>query len=695
MGSFELPLMWMLALIGLLGGSLLLLATHQTPRRSATLLSLSYLMLAPVVLTTLADLPLQGRGLSQASINNSLFLLSSALGLAAIRAMRGVDPWTPALLGGLALALLGNLLLSWPVPDQHWRLTLFNLALAGLRVAAAVELWRLYRQEATSYAMVWGIVLAVEALIALPRAAIAASGALPVFGPLPEGPVAWSWVLVLIGTLLHAPLFVLTQLSRDASEQRRVIDQLQRQLTELPDTYLEVNPAERILGLRGPPAALGITLPSPVGSKLADCCPEPVLQALRQAMQQGPSASFGWSISGIPRRFEVTASNPGSSKRGTCSMLIRETTGRHRLEHQLHFRNRLFDHFFVRAPIGLLLSRLSDNAVVDANPALCMLLGWPEGPRADTPIASLVAERDHALLLKIRSELLESGRSGPHELSLQRDGAAATVRIHAILIQDERGQNLSWALIEDVGEQRRVEQMQSSFLGMVSHELRTPLASVIGALDLIDHPAVREIPAKSNQLLTIARESVEKLRNQVEDLLDLNRLLDHREGLELSLQALAPTLGAALERVRFRAAQRQIHIEIINQVPQALAQIDAERLIRALTQLLHNAIRHSPECGTVRLSLSASTPERLRLTVQDQGEGVPLQLQAVLFDKFSQGTGGSTRLPGGSGLGLAIVRETALRHHGEAGYAPGPTGGACFYIELPKATHPTDAQPTC
>lgn len=366
------------------------------------------------------------------------------------------------------------------------------------------------------------------------------------------------------------------------------------------------------------------------------------------------------------------------------TVLVRDVAERRRLEEALRFRNRLFDHFFERAPIGLLLSRLDDNTVIDANPALSRMLGGSASTREGVALAGLVDPIDQPLLVQMRRELLTAQRSGPHEVRLNRDAQGMTVRVHAVLIRDDSGRALSWALVEDVSEQRRVEQMQSAFLGMVSHELRTPLTSVIGALDLIDHPAVRELPAKSNQLLAIARESVEKLRTQVDDLLDLNHLLDPRTPLQLQAQPVGPVLGAAMERVQRRAKQRRVRIVIVDTVRDAEADIDRERLIRALVQLLHNAIRHSPEGGEIRLQLEDHPPYALRLSVIDQGPGVPTALQPVLFEKFSQGTGGSTRLPGGSGLGLAIVRETALRHQGDAGHRSAAGGGACFYIDLPR-----------
>lgn len=691
-----LSLLWVLALVGLFGGLLLLLATREAPRSSATMMAMSYLLIAPIGLAPQAGLPLAGALLSQASINNSLFMTSAAFGIAAIRALSGRRSWPPWLIGALGVALLANLWLASGYADSTVRLSVFNLLLSGFRLAAVVELLRLYRQEAPRYALIWACVLATEAGVGLLRVHAAASGWLVSFGPVPQDLMSWSWIPALGAAMLHAPLFVLTQLQRDAAEQRRIVEHLQSCLPVLPDVLLKTDLRERIVAVRGPGTALGCSRPLSPGQPLSAVCAEPVLGALRRGLTSsdpGILEAYSLSIDGQTRNFEVTAAAPNDpGNRATIrAVLIRDVTERRRLEGELRFRNRLFDHFFQRAPIGLLLSRLDDNALIEANPALCSLLGGAEQAGEGVALASLVEPHDHPTLLQMRRELLAEERSGPHEVTLRRGTHGPTVRVHAILIHDDTGQALSWALVEDVSEQRRVEQMQSAFLGMISHELRTPLASVIGALDLIDHPAVRELPTKSNQLLAIARESVEKLRTQVEDLLDLNRLLDPRAPLNLRLQPVGPILGAAMERVRHRANQRQIKIEIVDQVGDAEAEIDGERLIRALVQLLHNAIRHSPESGEIRLLLDEPDPLTLRLTVIDQGPGVPVHLQSALFEKFSQGTGGSTRLPGGSGLGLAIVRETALRHRGEVGYARN-AGGSCFYIALPRPANPRRAQ---
>jgi PAS domain S-box-containing protein len=683
----ELPLPWFLSLIGLIGG-LLLLAANQARRQCVTLLSISYLIYSPYAIASTLGLPSDGALISIAAINNSLSLCSAAFLLAAVRALSNRSAWSTPLIWVLASGLTINLIFAWIHPDTGWRLVAFNSFSLGLRIAAILLILDIYRQSGSIYALIWTLFLSAESLMILLRGLTAALGN-PMSLSMASGHfLYWSWGPSLALALLHAPLFILILMQRDSLEQQRLLEELRARDPELPDVRFELDLEERLSKVHGPRDVANALFPVAIGTPLRDL-PVAVLSAqIRKVIDgvaSGTKAMYSQPIAGVDRVFELSAVHRRDFRGAMLGYLLsfRDVTEHQRLAGQIRFRDDLFGDLFQLAPVGMLLCLLDENIVLQFNPAFLKLTGRNANDLVGIAIASLVKPADVRRLARMQRELLRAGRSSAHELDLLTPEGTRTVRVQAVLVPGTAGQRMSWALIEDVHEQRRVERMQSNFLGMISHELRTPLAAMVGALDLIDHPSVQTNPERSRKLVEIARENTRKLQRQISELLDVNRLLDHSYALHLDLQEVAPTLQLAVERAQ-QTSMDKVQLRIVDSAPGCTAMIDPFWLLRALQHLLDNAIRHSPAQGMITLQLSRRE-QVLRIDVMDEGPGVTETLRPWLFNKFSQGSQGSTRLPGGHGLGLALVMEVAVRHRGIAGYLPRPTGGANFYIEFPLA----------
>ncbi|MCU0753778.1 MAG: PAS domain-containing sensor histidine kinase [Xanthomonadales bacterium] len=680
----ELLLPWILSLIGLIGGVLLLVA-NEARRHCVTLLSISYLLYVPSAIVPTLGFPNDGALLSIAAINNSLALCSAAFLVAAVRALANRVAWPAALRWLLASSLVINLLFAWIHPDTGWRLLAFNTVFLGMRIAAILLILDVYWRSGSIYALVWPVFLGVETLMVLLRALTAAVGNPLGFSMAAGHLLYWSWGPSLAVALLHAPLFILILMQRDTLEQCRLLAQLRTRDPGLPEVRFELDMQQRLSNIQGPVDAAHALLPVPIGTRLHDLPASPLTEQLRKVVDgaaEGTRAIHAQNIHGIERVFELSAVYRHDLRGAMHGYLVsfRDITEQQRLAGQLRFRDDLFDHLFQRAPVGMLLCLLEENIVLQFNPAFEQLTGRSGTELNGAVISSLVQQRDLRHLIQMQRELLRDGRSTAHELDLLTvQGAARRVRVQAVLVPGPNGQRMSWALIEDISEQRRVERLQSNFLGMVSHELRTPLAAIAGALDLIAHPSVQAHSKPARRLVEIARENTGRLQRKISELLDFNRLLDPNCVLNLEAQALAPALQTA---VTTAAGAARVQVQLIDTAAGSTAMIDRVWLLRAVQHLLDNAVRHSPEHGTVTLQLSRRE-HALRIDVLDEGPGVAESLRPSLFDKFSQGSEGTTRLPGGHGLGLALVREVAVRHHGTAAYLPRPRGGANFYIELP------------
>lgn len=229
---------------------------------------------------------------------------------------------------------------------------------------------------------------------------------------------------------------------------------------------------------------------------------------------------------------------------------------------------------------------------------------------------------------------------------------------------------------------REAENAKKKFVAHVSHELRTPLTSIRGAVALVldGDPALAQ---DSRELLRAAHRSANRLLALVNDLLDLERVGSG----ELSVDKRDCDLSAALERaadtVKPIAAAAGVGLAIAATAIRLHA--DPERLTQVVINLLANAVRFSPRGGTVTVGVEQQ-PRVVRITVDDQGPGVPLDFREAIFEPFKQVQGSAAHRKGGTGLGLTISHGIVQAHDGSIQVVDAPGGGARFTIELPLSS---------
>lgn len=239
-------------------------------------------------------------------------------------------------------------------------------------------------------------------------------------------------------------------------------------------------------------------------------------------------------------------------------------------------------------------------------------------------------------------------------------------------------------MAEELG--ARAEALQASdkarrqLLADVSHELNTPLTAMRGYLETIAMPETELDADTRNRYFGIVMEETHRLEQIIGDLLDLARL----EGSGTAMRHGTVQVPALFERVAMRHERDlQAHgVTLARNVgPDADTVVgDANRLEQALQNLAANALRHTPNGGTITLSAKRVGPH-LRLRVADTGAGIAPQHLPVIFDRFYKAD--NARSSGGSGLGLSIVKAIVERHGGTVSVRNGP--GAVFEILLPAA----------
>ncbi|MBI3363033.1 MAG: response regulator [Chloroflexi bacterium] len=233
-------------------------------------------------------------------------------------------------------------------------------------------------------------------------------------------------------------------------------------------------------------------------------------------------------------------------------------------------------------------------------------------------------------------------------------------------------------------ELRELDRLKSEFISRVSHELRTPLLHVKGYVGLLVDEALGPLTPDQSKGLETATKAVEQLERLVEDIVDLGSAQVGRLNVQaVSIPEVARATVVSLERATARQGVR-----IITRVPDSLPPVRADRtaLSRCLWHLLDNAIKFSPPQGRVELKADvAPDGDHIRLSVRDQGIGIPKDEADKIFDVFYQVDGSSTRRYGGTGVGLALVK-LLLEAHGSTIHAESGEGqGSTFYFDLTVA----------
>ena len=225
---------------------------------------------------------------------------------------------------------------------------------------------------------------------------------------------------------------------------------------------------------------------------------------------------------------------------------------------------------------------------------------------------------------------------------------------------------------------RRAIRQREDVVSIVSHDLRNPLGVALASADLL-----LDLPLDENQRrrqAEIISRSGRRMLSLIEDLLDVARIEAGALVVRPSQEELTPILEEARRVFADQAEARSVRLEVAAPEGDARARIDRDRIMQALSNLLDNAVRLTPEGGRITLAARADEHDAY-VTVSDTGPGIAPQLLERLFDRFAQTDDGSG---GVAGLGLAIVKGVAAAHDGDVTVASERGDGATFTLRLPK-----------
>ncbi len=275
------------------------------------------------------------------------------------------------------------------------------------------------------------------------------------------------------------------------------------------------------------------------------------------------------------------------------------------------------------------------------------------------------------------------------------DVLAGEARVGAELIPIEAtattmsvgGESYTNFVFRDVAARKANERQKDEFIAGINHELRTPLTSILGSLKLVSAGAVGEVPDKAKELLEIAEKNGELLLSLVSDLLDTAKIDAGRLVLQTRPIALSALLAEATERQGGFGLRFAVAIELAPlpaELEHASVDVDKERVIQVVGNLVSNAVKHSPPGGRVRLTAAPGAKKgNVRIAVIDQGPGIPAEFHEQVFERFTMTVAGDGKRRPGTGLGLAIARGIVEAHRGEIGFDTELGQGTTFWFELP------------
>lgn len=214
---------------------------------------------------------------------------------------------------------------------------------------------------------------------------------------------------------------------------------------------------------------------------------------------------------------------------------------------------------------------------------------------------------------------------------------------------------------------------------MASHELRTPVTSLLLSAELLQEGSAGKLSEKQAHLVESQVQDLERLRKMLQDLLDVSRLSHRDLKLQLTSINVKELVQEAVRSVAAIANNSGVRIEI--KADDMSFEGDRVQLTRVLTNLLENAVRHTPNGKSVCLRAMGANHE-VRFSVDDEGQGIPVKFLKHIFDRFVQVPGATA---GGAGLGLSIAKSIVEAHGGTIHAASEIGKGSSFTFTIPTA----------
>jgi two-component system phosphate regulon sensor histidine kinase PhoR len=265
----------------------------------------------------------------------------------------------------------------------------------------------------------------------------------------------------------------------------------------------------------------------------------------------------------------------------------------------------------------------------------------------------------------------------------EEEGAERFYQVQTAAVKSEDQSNIGIvAIFNDITDIRAIERMKTAFVSTVSHELRTPLTSIKGFISTLLQDTEGFYDADTvHEFYTIIDQECDRLTRLISDLLNVSRI---EAGRALDLNPEPVNVKESVERVvavqRSYTNKHQIEMDVDDGMPIIVA--DQDKFVQILTNLTNNAIKYSPNGGTVTVR-GRKLDGMIRMSIDDQGMGIPKDHLAKVFDRFHRIDNRDTRKVGGTGIGLYLVKHFVEAHGGRIWVESEVGVGSQFIFEMP------------
>jgi PAS domain S-box-containing protein len=267
---------------------------------------------------------------------------------------------------------------------------------------------------------------------------------------------------------------------------------------------------------------------------------------------------------------------------------------------------------------------------------------------------------------------------------LGKEDDVRTLKHSSAVIKNAGGDIVGSTMVPlDIAKLREYDRMQKEFVANVTHELRSPLTSINAALQMLDSELTGISKDHKNFLNTAVR-NVQRLNSIINDILDFSKLQSGRLVVHPEPCDAQEIAAEAVDAMRAWAKSKNIALDCSGSAGGMLVLADKQRTVQVLVNLISNAIKFTPDAGSIKVSLGLETrgnAEHMRFSVKDTGPGIAQQDQGRIFERFVQIAAGEK--VGGTGLGLPITKALVVMQNGYIDLDSAPGKGSCFKVFLP------------
>ncbi len=276
----------------------------------------------------------------------------------------------------------------------------------------------------------------------------------------------------------------------------------------------------------------------------------------------------------------------------------------------------------------------------------------------------------------------EDGRLYAEGLHHRADGISITLADNYSAQTNEEGQATQFiANVRDMTRLHEAEELKQTLLSVISHELKTPVSIIKGYAGTLAREDANWDKATLADGLSVIEEEADRLDRLITNLLDASRLQAGGLKLQLSYLNLADMAKTAVEKLQTTTDKHVFTVDFPRDFPPIRG--DFERLQEVLTNLIGNAIKYSPGGGLIKVTGALAKHNVVRLSISDEGIGIPPVDQERIFDRFHRVDNRLARQTPGAGLGLFLVKAVVEAHGGQIGVESVPGQGSAFWLELP------------